>query len=78
MGYRLPLLATGDAVMSYVIMHNHRDPEDDAPLFWNNTDGWCWLSEADTFTPDERATLHLPLEAWGWLLLPTMQVNVVE
>ena len=56
--------------MSYLIMHNEKDPETDAPLFWSNVDGWVWLSEATIFTDDERASLNLPNEAWGWLLMP--------
>lgn len=55
----------------YVIMHMHRDPVDDAPLFWSNSEGWGFLSEATVFSTSEVAEFkYLPQEAWGWLLLP--------
>ena len=55
---------------TFVIMHEHRDPISDAPLFWNNDDGWTELSGATIFVENERTTFSLPQEAWGWLELP--------
>lgn len=54
----------------FVIMHEHRDPIDDAPLFWSNKVGWTTLDEATVFTGSEKVRFDLPQEAWGWLLLP--------
>jgi len=52
----------------YVIMHDHRDPETDAPLFWHTSQGWVTLADASVFSdmPDRA----LPREAWGVLRLP--------
>ena len=50
-----------------VIMHEHRDPETDEPLFWSNTDGWGSLDSATLFAEDEN--VNLPSEAWGFLSL---------
>lgn len=52
----------------YVIVHEHRDPETDAPLFWNTSQGWVTLADASVFSdmPDRA----LPREAWGVLRLP--------
>lgn len=40
------------------------DPE----LCWSNTFGWC-LDDYDTFTPEERETLRLPIEG-EWEQVP--------
>jgi hypothetical protein len=50
-----------------VIMHEHRDPTTDEPLFWSNTDGWVSLAAASVFS---EASFTLPREAWGVLELP--------
>lgn len=49
-------------------MHEHRCPETDEPLFWNNQDGWVDLESATVFSLDED--IRLPHEAWGVLILP--------
>ena len=51
-----------------VIMHAHRCPETDAPLFWSNEQGWVDLAAATVFAVDEK--VQLPYEAWGTLELP--------
>ncbi len=57
----------------YVIAHEHRCPETDAPLFWSNEDGWVDLPAATVFTVKETTEFNLPLEAWGWLGLPNCE-----
>ena len=54
----------------FIIAHAHKDPLDDAPLFWSNEDGWVSLVSASVFTEKDIRILNLPLEAWGWLELP--------
>lgn len=54
----------------FVITTEYLDPETDAPLFWNNEDGWTELQNATVFTEAERYTVTLPREAWGWIQLP--------
>lgn len=48
----------------YVIKGTHeRDDETGAPLYWSNQEGagWGLLSEAETYTEDERNRLRLPV-----------------
>ena len=51
-----------------VIMHEHRCPETDEPLFWSNQDGWVDLGSATVFGLDED--VRLAQEAWGVITLP--------
>ena len=53
----------------FVIMHEHRDPETDAPLFWNNANGWVDLQSATVFSDEDK--WNLPMESWGVLNLPS-------
>jgi hypothetical protein len=46
-----------------VIMHTHRDPISDEPLFWSNSQGWVSLEEATMFPASEE--VRMPNEAWG-------------
>ena len=55
-----------------VIMHEHRDPESDEPLFWSNCDGWVSLEAATLFEKDE--CVNLPREAWGFVNVGKRQV----
>lgn len=52
-----------------VILHAHRCPTTDEPLFWNNQDGWVGLPLATVFSEDEEKP-SMPLEAWGVIELP--------
>ena len=54
--------------MKYSVIYNTRDldPEDGRVLFWSNTDGWVDYQSADKFTPEQRASLRLPIGgAWA-------------
>lgn len=59
-----------------VVMHEHRDPETDSPLFWSSSKQWVSLRDADVFALRNETVLkelldaRFPRESYGFVELP--------
>ena len=63
----------------HVIIHEHRCPDTDVPLFWSNEDGWVDLASATPFTHLEMLKFKfIPQESWGWLQLPDIPTTCYD
>ena len=60
-----------------VVIHDQRDLETGAPLFWSTHRQWVPLSKSDVFALGNQAVLsellaaRFPPEAWGFVDLPS-------
>lgn len=50
--------------MIYFICSNKDLDSNDEPLYWNNQWGWVNISEADSFSEEEKTIFNLPINGF--------------